>query len=75
MPELGGLLLEHPNEMRMGVAQAGDRDAAGEVQIPPAVGGVEIGALAPLEGEIDAPIGRHHGWNHARLLRPEGPGS
>ena len=44
--------------MRMGVAQPGDGDAGAEVEHAAAVGGVEPGALAALEGDVVAPVDR-----------------
>ena len=46
------------HQMRVGVAQPGDRDAGAEVEHAAAVGRVEPGALAAREGEVVAPVDR-----------------
>ena len=46
------------DEMRMRMAERVDRDAGREIEIALAVGRDQPGALAALEGEIDARIGR-----------------
>ena len=58
MPELLGLLGDRLDQMRMGVAERVDRHARGEIEIALAVGRDQPSALAPLEGEVDARIGR-----------------
>ena len=58
MPDFAGLLIQGGNEMRMGVTQAIDGDATGEIEIAVAIGGIKPGAFAPLESEVDARIGR-----------------
>ena len=58
MPDLLGLLGERLDQLRMGVAERIDRDAGGEIEIALAVGRGEPNALAALEGEVDARIGR-----------------
>ncbi len=58
MPELLALLDERLHEMRMAMAQGGDRDAAREIEVLPAVGGEEVGALAPFERQFVPGIGR-----------------
>ena len=58
VPELSGLLGQRRDEMRMGVAERVHRDAAAEVEISLAVARHEPGALAPLEGDVGARIGR-----------------
>ena len=58
MPELLRLLGQPLDEIRMAMAQRGDGDAAGEVEILLAGAGEEIGALAPLERQIGPSIGR-----------------
>ena len=44
--------------MRMRMAKRVDRDARGEIEIALAIGRDQPRALAPLESEIDARIGR-----------------
>ena len=62
MPDLGGLLGQRPDQMRMGVAERVDRDACAEIEIARTVGGDRPGAFATLEGDGRAGIGRHeHG--------------
>ena len=72
VPELLGLRLEHRHQVRMGVAEQRDRDAAAEVEIA-APGAIEqIGALAALEGDRGPLVNRqqrrhgsvgHGGWS------------
>ncbi len=54
MNELRGLRLNRRDQMRMGVAERVDRNAAGEIQIALAVGGEQPRALASLERQIGA---------------------
>ena len=58
VPELPGLLGDRLDQMRMRVAERVHRHPRGEVEIAVAVGGDEPRALAALEREIDARIGR-----------------
>jgi hypothetical protein len=51
----------------MGMTEAGDGDAADEVEVLRPVGGEEIGALAPLESELGPGIGRQNGWDHEKV--------
>ena len=46
------------DQMRMRMAEHVDGDAGGEIEIALAVGRDEPGALAPLEREVDARVGR-----------------
>ena len=68
VPELLGLGLEHRDQVRMGVTEQRDRDAAAEVEI--ASPGVieQIGAFTALEGDIgplvDRQQGRHRSVGH-----------
>ena len=64
VPELFRLGLERGDQMRVGVAQRGDRDAAAEIEIASPVGGEEIGSLAAFERDIPSVVGRHHCGNH-----------
>ncbi len=48
----------------MRVAQRGDGDAAGEIEIALAVGREQLGALAALEGEVDPRISRQQVRGH-----------
>ena len=57
LPRLGDQRLD---QMRMGVAEHRHGDAAGEIEEFPAVGGEEIGAVAPLERQIGPSIGRQN---------------
>ncbi len=50
VPDLARLLGQRRHQMRVVVAEAGDGDAAGEVEEAPAIGRVQVGAVAPLEG-------------------------
>ena len=43
------------------MAEAGDGNAAGKIEILLAVGGEEVGALAPLETYIGPSIARQYG--------------
>src|SRR5581483_1958502 len=52
VPELGRLLLQRLDEMRMGMAQRVHRDARGEIEIALAIRRDQPGALAALKGEI-----------------------
>ena len=69
MPDLAGLLVERVDEARMRVAERVDRDAGGEIEIALAIGRDQPNAFAPLEGEVDARIGRQqmrgHGTAHS----------
>ncbi len=58
VPDLPGLGRQRLDQMRMGVAERIDRDARAEIEIAGAVGGDRPGALAPLEGDGRACIGR-----------------
>ena len=66
---LRGLLGQRRDEMRMGVAERVDRDAGAEIEISLAVAAVEPGALAPLEGELGARIGRQQWRCHGSSPR------
>jgi hypothetical protein len=46
VPELAGLIAQGIDEGRMGMAEGGDGDSGDEIEIPAAILGVEIGALA-----------------------------
>src|ERR1700731_2470008 len=48
--------------MRMAMTEPGHRDPAGEIQEFAAVGRVEIGALAPIDGNIPPAVSRHNCW-------------
>jgi hypothetical protein len=47
--------------MRMAMTEAGHRDPAGKIEKLAAVGGPEIRALAPVDGNIPPTVGRHNG--------------
>jgi len=53
VPQLGGLLLQRRDQMRVAMAERIDRNPAGEIEVALAVGGGEPAALAALETEID----------------------
>jgi hypothetical protein len=53
VPQLGGLLLQRGDQMRMGMAERIDRDAGGEIEIALAIGCDQPGALAARKAEID----------------------
>ena len=59
MPKLRALAGQGLDEMRMGVADRGHRDARAEVEIALAVGRDEPAALSSLKGDVGARIGRH----------------
>ena len=50
--------------MRVAVTEPGHRDPAGEIEEFAPVGGIKVGALAPIDGDIPATVGRHNGWYH-----------
>jgi len=58
VPELLTLLDQRLDEIGVAMAQGGDRDAAREIEVLPAVGGEEVSALAPLERQFVPGIGR-----------------
>ena len=64
VPQLAGLLAHRRDELGVGVAEAGHRDARGEVEELTPVGGIEEGALATLERQVGAAVGRHDGSDH-----------
>src|SRR6185437_14913096 len=64
VPHLLDLLGQRRDEMRVRMAEHGDGDAGGEIEVFAAVGGEEIGALAPFKGEIVPSISRQYGWDH-----------
>src|SRR6185312_212191 len=68
VPELFRLLLDRFHHARMRVAERVDGDARGEIEIALAIGRDQPDALAALEGEIDAGVGRQkmraHGLVH-----------
>ena len=61
VPQALGLLGHGLDDVRMAVAERGHRDAAGEIEKLAAVGGVEIEAFAPVDGNVPPTIGRHNG--------------
>ena len=65
MPQFLSLGGERRNQPRVAVAQGIDRDAGGEVEEAPPVGGDQVSALAALEGDADASIGGHDGHHDA----------
>jgi hypothetical protein len=67
VPELGGLLLQRRDQMRMRVAERVHRDAGGEIEIALAVLGEEVGPLAPLERDIGPVVGRQNRGKHWTL--------
>ena len=64
MPQLARLLGQGGDQMGVGMAERVDRDAGGEIEIAPPVGGEQIGALAALESDIGTGVGRHQGVAH-----------
>ena len=68
VPELLRLRGDRRDHMRMCVAQSIDGDAGGEVEIALALSRDQPGALAPLESEVDARIGRQQVRAHDRHL-------
>ena len=58
VPELARLLGQCRHQPRMGVTQAGDRDAGAEIQHAPAIGGPQPSAFASREGEVVAAVDR-----------------
>jgi hypothetical protein len=50
--------------MRVAVTEAGHRDSAAKVEKLTAVGGVQMQAFAPFDGNIPPTVGRHNGWYH-----------
>ncbi len=68
VPELVGLLGDRLDQMRMGMAERVDRDAGGEIQIALTGRRHQPRALAPLESEVDAGIGRQQMRAHDRDL-------
>jgi len=64
VPELLALLDQRRDEMRVRVAEHGDRDAAGEIEIAATVRRRQIGAFAFFKDEIVPSISRQYGWNH-----------
>ena len=67
MPQLLRLAGQGLDQMRMGMAERVDGDAAAEIEVFAAVGRDEIGAFAPLERHIGPSISRQNGWNHESL--------
>jgi hypothetical protein len=69
MPELGGLLLECGDQMRMAVAERGDGDAAGEVEISLALVGNQPHALSSLEPQWGTRVGiiKRRGFSHGAI--------
>ncbi len=64
VPQALGLLGYGADQMRVAVTEPGHRDAAGEIEEFASVGGPEIGALAPVNGDVPPAIGGHNGCNH-----------
>ena len=60
VPQALGLLGDGADQMRVAVPEPGHRDAAGEIEKLAPVGGPEIGALAPLDGDIPPAVGGHN---------------
>jgi hypothetical protein len=56
-----GLARQGGDELGMSMAQGVDGHAAGEIEIALARGGNEPGALAALEDDVLAGVGRHDG--------------
>jgi hypothetical protein len=72
VPELLALLDQRRDEMRVGMAEHGHGDAAGEIEIAAAVGRGQIGAFAFFKDEIVPSIGRQYGWDHGESPAREG---
>ena len=64
MPDLVALGGQRRNQMGMAMTEAGDPNAADEIEVARAVGGEEITALAPFEGEVGPHVKGHQGRNH-----------
>ena len=76
MPEPARLRRQRLDEARVAVAEAGDRDAGPEIQIPFSVGGIKVHPLAPLEGKVGPGISGHDRRYHRRTLpQPRATGS
>ena len=60
MAQLLGLLGNGVHPVLIAVAQGGDADAAGKVDILPALGVIELGAPAVVDGHIKAAVGVHN---------------
>ena len=58
--DLLGLLGDRFHQARMRVAERVDGDAGAEIEVALAAGREQPAALAPLEGDVDARVGRHH---------------
>src|SRR6185312_2164519 len=67
VPELLCLVGQRLDQVRMGMAERGDGDAAREIEVFLAIGSEEVGTLAPLERQIVPSIGRQNSWNHGSL--------
>ncbi len=72
VPERLDLLAQRGDEMRVGMAEHGDGDAGGEIEIFPPVAGEEIGALAPFKGEVVPSISRQYSRDHENSPAPSG---
>ena len=67
VPNLLRLLGERLHQDRMRVAERVHGDAAGKIEVALAVGAEQPSALAPLEGEVGARIGRQQRSDQDRL--------
>ena len=68
VPELFGLGLEHRDQVRMGVTEQRDRDAAAEVEVASPGAIEQVGAFTALEGDlgplVDRQQRRHRSVGH-----------
>src|SRR3954467_6857357 len=61
MPQLGGLVGQRCDKMRMRVTERIHRDAAAEIEDAATIGRDQPGAIASLEGEVSASVDRQNG--------------
>ena len=73
VPELARLLASGLDQVRVGVPEAGDGDARGEVEHAAAVRGPQPSALAALEGEVVPLVDRQQGRQRLLSIRPSHP--
>ena len=58
------LLGDGGDQVRVAVAERGGGDAGAEIEESSPVRRIQPGALAPLESEVGAVVGRHQGGDH-----------
>jgi hypothetical protein len=69
MPKLTRLFLKRGDEMGMGMAEAGDADAAGKIQIALAIPSKKIGPFPVLKSQIRRVVCGQDGRNHVILQK------